>query len=481
MPDDPVPNKEAPMHLNPVLTSQFQLTTIIVALSSTDDDDDDQHERDESFGISLHSLVKQLGQEQRPAREAKAEKIISRIWGPVLTVTIFSAGVAVAQEIYKYELSLSNNVVPLLSVVVGLLLVFRNGTSYDRYYEGRKDIGSMTSTVRNFSRLIWIQVVAPPPPKKDEGHLSSGAPDQHLVDIKAEKIYLIKLLLSFVYAAVHHLRGETGLDYEDYDGVLPPSFTYTPPESATSRFIDANTLFNRYVAYSSIGGGIAAQVASQTRRPSSSRRASHTSQQQQLQQEQQVRSVPSVAILSDDDERAPTPTNERTPLVGQHTAVSMPSASAYLPLPLVLAHEITKTIYDFKKKGYIEVGGPAGYNTMNTMVNSLVDQLTSLERVGTTPIPTSYGIHLKQCVTLYLFSLPFTLVSTMHWKMIPLVTLVSFTLMGIEGIADEIEMPFGRDQSDLPLERFCAALRSEVEYLIGSMPQGTEPTPFRTN
>lgn len=28
--------------------------------------------------------------------------------------------------------------------------------------------------------------------------------------------------------------------------------------------------------------------------------------------------------------------------------------------------------------------------------------------------------------------------------MIPIVTVVAFTLMGIEGIADEIEMPFGR-------------------------------------
>lgn len=27
--------------------------------------------------------------------------------------------------------------------------------------------------------------------------------------------------------------------------------------------------------------------------------------------------------------------------------------------------------------------------------------------------------------------------------MIPIVTVVAFTLMGIEGIADEIEMPFG--------------------------------------
>lgn len=53
------------------------------------------------------------------------------------------------------------------------------------------------------------------------------------------------------------------------------------------------------------------------------------------------------------------------------------------------------------------------------------------------------GIHLKQCVTLYLFSLPFTLVRDLAWSMIPVVTVVAFTLMGIEGIANEIEMPFG--------------------------------------
>ncbi len=50
---------------------------------------------------------------------------------------------------------------------------------------------------------------------------------------------------------------------------------------------------------------------------------------------------------------------------------------------------------------------------------------------------------MKQCVSLYLFSLPFTLVRDLEWRMIPVVTVVAFTLMGIEGIADEIEMPFG--------------------------------------
>lgn len=66
--------------------------------------------------------------------------------------------------------------------------------------------------------------------------------------------------------------------------------------------------------------------------------------------------------------------------------------------------------------------------------------------------------------------------------MIPVVTIVAFTLMGIEGIADEIEQPFGTDKSDLPLgttyavivvtgllltfyiaDTYCNDLKEEVE------------------
>lgn len=57
---------------------------------------------------------------------------------------------------------------------------------------------------------------------------------------------------------------------------------------------------------------------------------------------------------------------------------------------------------------------------------------------------TSDGIHLKQCVTLYLFSLPFTLVNELGWATVPIITVVAFTFMGIEGIAEKIEMPFGK-------------------------------------
>jgi predicted membrane chloride channel (bestrophin family) len=53
------------------------------------------------------------------------------------------------------------------------------------------------------------------------------------------------------------------------------------------------------------------------------------------------------------------------------------------------------------------------------------------------------SIHLKQCVTMYLFSLPFVLVKELGWATVPVVTVVAFTFMGIETIADIIEMPFG--------------------------------------
>ncbi len=46
---------------------------------------------------------------------------------------------------------------------------------------------------------------------------------------------------------------------------------------------------------------------------------------------------------------------------------------------------------------------------------------------------------------------------------VTVVTVVSFTLMGIEGIADEIEMPFGTDYYDIPMDHLCNGIRGEAE------------------
>jgi len=83
-------------------------------------------------------------------------------------------------------------------------------------------------------------------------------------------------------------------------------------------------------------------------------------------------------------------------------------------------------------------------------------------------------VSIKQCVTLYLFALPMTLVHELGWATVPVITLVAFTFMGIEGIADEIEQPFGNDERDLPLDRYCQDLKEEVCYIIERLPEGGE-------
>jgi putative membrane protein len=49
-----------------------------------------------------------------------------------------------------------NSVVP--SVVLGLLLVFRTNTAYERFWEGRKCWGTLVNNVRNLARNIWIAI-----------------------------------------------------------------------------------------------------------------------------------------------------------------------------------------------------------------------------------------------------------------------------------------------------------------------------------
>lgn len=49
------------------------------------------------------------------------------------------------------------------------------------------------------------------------------------------------------------------------------------------------------------------------------------------------------------------------------------------------------------------------------------------------------------------------------WKTIFIVATTAFTLCGVEGIAAQVEMPFGTDPSDLNLDLFCTELLCECE------------------
>jgi putative membrane protein len=76
------------------------------------------------------------------------------------------------------------------NIVLGLLLVFRTNTAYDRFWEGRKSWGTLVNSVRNLARQIWIAVVV------------QGEPD------RTQKIGTLKMLVAFCVATKQHLRLE---------------------------------------------------------------------------------------------------------------------------------------------------------------------------------------------------------------------------------------------------------------------------------
>jgi putative membrane protein len=49
---------------------------------------------------------------------------------------------------------------------------------------------------------------------------------------------------------------------------------------------------------------------------------------------------------------------------------------------------------------------------------------------------------------------------------VAIVVLISFVLLSVELIAEEIEDPFGRDINDLPLDELAAKIRDNVREIL---------------
>lgn len=75
-------------------------------------------------------------------------------------------------------------------------------------------------------------------------------------------------------------------------------------------------------------------------------------------------------------------------------------------------------------------------------------------------------IHQKQVLALFGCVLPFALVDKMDYWAIPVVSLVMFTLYGIDGIGSQLEDPFGYDRNDIKMDYIVEDIRVEISVLL---------------
>jgi putative membrane protein len=103
---------------------------------------------------------------------------------------------------------------------------------------------------------------------------------------------------------------------------------------------------------------------------------------------------------------------------------------------------------------------------MDKELKDFLDHLGACERIKNTPIPYSYMMYVKKFIFIYIITLPFGFLSSSGYLTIPIVVLISFILLSIELIAEEIEDPFGRDINDLPLDELSGKIRENVREIL---------------
>lgn len=94
------------------------------------------------------------------------------------------------------------------------------------------------------------------------------------------------------------------------------------------------------------------------------------------------------------------------------------------------------------------------------------DILGACERIKNTPIPYSYSMYIKQFISVYVITLPMGFVTTSGYLTIPMVVLITFVLLSVELIAEEIEDPFGKDINDLPTDELAGKINNNVREIL---------------
>lgn len=135
-----------------------------------------------------------------------------------------------------------------------------------------------------------------------------------------------------------------------------------------------------------------------------------------------------------------------------------------LGLPLQLTYPLESHIQRLCRRGRID--GPQA-SLLTAQVNALVGAYGRMETIKMTPLPVAHLIHQKQVLALFGCVLPFAMVDDMAWWAVPIVTLVAFTLYGIEGIGSQLEDPFGWDRIDIKMDAIVEDMRVEMGVLLG--------------
>ncbi|KAJ4330336.1 hypothetical protein N0V95_010072, partial [Ascochyta clinopodiicola] len=291
--------------------------------------------------------------------------IHSAIYIPVILHSLFTALIVYLDTFPNVHISIPATIIPSLSIVVGLMLVFRNSTSYDRFWSGRNCVTTVGTSVRNLARIILVN--------------SQDAQGKSSPEERRDTERTVRVLIAVLYAIKHNLRAEFNLPPASLAGLAPSSQFTGGVRGASSRPL-SRPLSRRpsYVdrTYSAPGTPTLDKTLSQ-----------HTPLLSQSTATLTASTLESSGTL-------PTKKDDYASLLPQGL---MGYEDRGLSLPLQLSVLVESYITRASHRNWINA--PLS-SQMTVQLNTLVGAYGTMETIRSTPLPIAHLIHASQVLLL---------------------------------------------------------------------------------
>lgn len=115
--------------------------------------------------------------------------VIPSVFPRALVCGVFGLFISILHHFgFSVSLPILGSLIP--NIVLGLLLVFRTNTAYERFWEGRKIWGIINNNIRNLARQIWVSIEEREPKDREA------------------KISALRLIVAFAVSTKLYLRSE---------------------------------------------------------------------------------------------------------------------------------------------------------------------------------------------------------------------------------------------------------------------------------
>jgi putative membrane protein len=409
--------------------------------------------------------------------------VFNDIWPEVLFFSAVATMVTTVSKLTPHSLSINNQMLTVLGLVLGLVVSFRTSSAYERYSEGRKLWSDLTLTSRNIGMNIWLHV----PNQRVDKVTKEKLP---VVEAVIEKKSIINLVQAYSVSLKHFLRGEQGIYYEDMHPLICwlPRFACLPPAMPTKA--DVLPLWSETADDESImekspsprpGASVATLPVSQADGTKSSASSfSRASRKKKV--------FDPEAALPDVMSDRPLKPSRNPPassfwdyfgflrflrpifrvIRGLHTHDLTAGGRVKKPMGVESNVPLEISLFLESYAGYLiaeDLLPPVIAGALVSNIAALQNIETGLERIRNTPLPFAYQAHLRICTWIYIFSLPFQIYSAYGWLTIPATAFSAFLLLGFLEIGAQIENPFDYDANDLDLDQFCLTIQRELHEI----------------